>query len=461
MNINSMRLPGTKESLENLSVKLLEKSIVLKLRMGAYDEAIEECKSAIDKFGRKETMSDIQVNGVGMLLSNMAIAIAAKYEVEEDFDKKEQYRFQAKKCLDEGIRVWKKLGDDYNLFVVRLHKADFEFDCDGDCAAWFKKYRSIARKIKNDGGRLFQMLYAEVLMQMVDKYCSTGVFENCGISYSVASKYLDEVGRIYSIYCSDDVLKRLELEKNSQTLELTYASTVGELKKFIVRSEKLLNKYAEQVAQDVDANLLDLYVGDIRNNIGTAYYRLGCAYLVKDKVADAVNAYNRAVGYYTECIRAYRTKNEQGSDLLFRVYLNQANVMLCLYRCNSDDNYLNDCIALMLDAIDKFKKLFDNSILIAEAYCTIGAAYRLKRQWKSSLKYYRIAEKLVERNGYGNSAEVLFWIYGGYANIYKNTGEIAKAVEYLKKKRELLLSYGYATNSEEISDIDRELKGLE
>lgn len=451
----------TEESIEDLRFKLLESSIILKLRMNAYDKAIVECYNALGKIGQREKESDIYAHRKGMLLSNLAIAIAAKYETEEDLAQKEEYRCQAEKCFAESIKLWQKLDDDYNVFVVRLHKADFEFDCDRNTASWFSKYRRIAKKIKNDDGNLFQLLYSEMLMQMVRKYCSADVFDDCGMSYRIASKYLDEVGQIYERYCHDDILRRLELIKTRQALELTCAYDAAKLKRFIDKSEKLLDEYREHAAQDADKHIFDLYVVDIRNNTGTAYYRLGCVYLEKNMVKDAVMAYEQAVGFYTECIEVYRVTNEQGSDLLLMIYLNIANTKLRLYRCQKDDKYLNDSIMLMQESIRKFKKLFPDSIPVALAYCTLGTTYRLKGEFKSSIRYYRIAEKLGDRIiKQGDCAEVFFWIYEGYADAYKNMGFISKAVEYLNKQRELLLRCGYEADSTEVSEIDERLKEL-
>ena len=462
MNKKRDRWSDTEESIEDLRFKLLERRIILKLRMNAHDEAISECYKALEKFGQHETNSDISAHRKGMILSNLAIAIAAKYEVEEDCTLKEQYRYHAEKFLNDSIKLWQKLGDDYNLCVIRLHKADFEFDCDGNSASWFKKYRRIATKIKNNDGKLFQVLYAEMLVQMVDRYCSADVFDDCGMSYRIASKYLDKVGQIYDMHCKDDVLERMELIKTRQALELSCAYDAADLKKLIAKSEKLLNKYSEHVAQDADTYLFEFYAGDIRNNTGTAYYRLGCSYLAKNRVEDAVKAYKRAIEYYTECIEAYRATNEQGSDLLFKVCLNVANVKICLYKCQKDDNYLNESIVLMRKSISKFKKLFPGSILIAEAYCTLGTIYRLKEQFKESIRYYCIAEKHGEQNiSQDNCVEVFFWIYGGYADNYKNMGNFVKAAEYLKKKKALLLRCGYETDSDEVSEIDRQLTELE
>lgn len=462
MNKMRDRQPETEESIEDLRFKLLESSIILKLRMNEYDEAILECYKAIEKFGRNETASDIYAHRKGMLLSNIAIAIAAKYEVEENSAQKEQYRCRAEECLNESIKFWKKLGDNYNLFVVSLHKADFEFECDRNSESWFRKYRRIAKKIKNDGGKLFQLLYSEILMQMVRRYCNADVFDDCGMSYRIASRYLDEVEQIYDRHCNDDILRRMELIKTRQALELTCAYDAASLKKFLVKSEKLLNKYREHAAQDAGINMFELYVVDIRNNTGTAYYRLGCAYLAKNRVKEAVKAYKQAVEYYTEGIEAYRATNEQGSELFFKICLNIVNVKLCLYRCQKDDNYLNDSIALIQALIGKFKKLLPDSILIAIAYCTLGTTYRLKKQFKNSIKYYRIAEKLGERIiCQGDNAEVFFWIYEGYADTYKNMGIIDRAAEYLKKEREMLLRCGYETDSAEVSEIDRQLKELQ
>ena len=123
---------------------------------------------------------------------------------------------------------------------------------------------------------------------------------------------------------------------------------------------------------------------------------------------------------------------------------------------------MNDSIALIQALIGKFKKLLPDSILIAIAYCTLGTTYRLKKQFKNSIKYYRIAEKLGERIiCQGDNAEVFFWIYEGYADTYKNMGIIDRAAEYLKKEREMLLRCGYETDSAEVSEIDRQLKELE
>ena len=116
----------------------------------------------------------------------------------------------------------------------------------------------------------------------------------------------------------------------------------------------------------------------------------------------------------------------------------------------------------MRKSISKFKKLFPGSILIAEAYCTLGTIYRLKEQFKESIRYYCIAEKHGEQNiSQDNCVEVFFWIYGGYADNYKNMGNFVKAAEYLKKKKALLLRCGYETDSDEVSEIDRQLTELE
>ena len=95
----------TEESIEDLRFKLLESSIILKLRMNAYDKAIVECYNALGKIGQREKESDIYAHRKGMLLSNLAIAIAAKYETEEDLAQKEEYRCQAEKCFAESIKL--------------------------------------------------------------------------------------------------------------------------------------------------------------------------------------------------------------------------------------------------------------------------------------------------------------------------------------------------------------------
>lgn len=461
MNNKRDNQPKKEESIDDLLFKLLESSIILNLRMNAFDEVISECEEALEKFGRNKIEWGVYAHRIGMLLSNMAIALAGKYEVEEDKVKKDKYRFQTEKYLCESITLWKRLGDDYNLCVVRLHKADFEFNRDEDYACWFRKYKSIAKKIKNEGGKQFQLLYAEVLLQMVDRYCSADALNDCGMSYRIASKYLDDVGLIYDNYCSGDVLKNMGLIKTRQALDLTCTYSETDLRKFISRSNKLIDKYRDHAMQDAaGVNMFEYYVGDIRNNIGSAYYRLGSEYWANNKVSKAAKAYERAVEYYSQCIETYHETNEQGSDLLFKVCLNIVNVKLCLYKCKKDSKYLDDSIKLINNTICKLKKLFPDSMLIAESYCVLGSAYRLMGRVKNSIKYYSIAEKICEQNvGLGNR-EVSFWIYGGFVKSYRDIGNIDKAVEYLKKQRELLLSCGYELDSDEVSEIDKHLKEL-
>ncbi len=458
--MKSEKQKGNNSIAIDLYFKLIERKVTLLLELNRIDEAICEIEEGLAVLKERHIVSDMQWRRFAMLYTNFGIAFESKYEDEVLGEKKEEYYEKAYKYIKNGIKLWKKFTDVYNVSVAKVHLADLCLNNDHNIASWYKKYRRILKEIKGIETNTYQLLYAEMLLRMVNQYCSTDTFNDCGMSYRTAKKYLCEINEIYGEFCPNDAIAQLGYLKTYLALELSHSIEAQDCQMIIKKLDKLIHNYETHVKQDLGENLFELYVNDIQNNLGVAYYRLGCKYatLNNNKAADFLN---KSIHYFQESINSYNIINAQGSELLFKVIVNLTNTRLMLYKCDKNKKHLEENIKLIRRSLSKFSRIVPNSLIMAEAYISLGKSYGKLNDFKDEIKFYDKAEAYVCEKGISDdTSQLLYWLYKGYANSYASQRKFEEAREYYNKTKNILLEAGYTNDSDVVMEIIDELNKI-
>ena len=395
------------------------------------------------------------------IYTDMAIAYIHKFRNEILPEEREYFCKQARKYAKKGIKLYREIEDLYNMTILEIRLSELNLLMDGNVTEWIKTSKRIANKIKEDKSERAQGIYAHILLGIVSQYCGSSAFNDCGISYKIAKKYLSEAKQIYEKLYPNNPVKKFGILKIYWMLEAACNIDINKDEQIIVELTNLLSEYRKHVEKDFYEGLFEQYALDIQNVLGVLNYRVGAHYDQNNDVCSSIGFYNNAIKYYSDSIVSLKKIGAIGSIEILNAYQNIAIVRFSLYKLNNDEKYISQNIKELESVLDDFVQIMPNSLLIAETLQNLGRCHCIFKNYESALLCYQNAESTIDNHEDPyEKIENFYWLCKSYAELFEETKDYDKASQYILKARELLTSNDYEEDSLEVLQLDEKLKIL-
>lgn len=399
----------------------------LKCRIEDFDAAINMFDIALKilEYDSKKEKKKYPDSEYSAIMVDKAKAMLMKSRFCKTEEKTISLRLKAKKLFENAYNNLIKTNDFLRIVLAGAVWAEIQFEEDGDVVAAFNSFKEVVKnlffimdKISQEQQDFFSKQFANILAQCGVLYIEAmdQSQKNCEIKKDKDEilLYLKIALEIFLSMNPNDKLVILDIKKTEIGVRFAYMknseyleySDYWALIKDYDRLLSLYKKFYKNLGLDEkNRNLIDVYI-----NYGALWFEIARWWFDEEN-------YDKTKEYLEKCLsKSYIALEIIGRKIdpaLGTVLYNLFQAKFLLYRCTSEEKYLQTSVEELSEYIQVFEKKDNASLKLGELYFLIGRALvYLRNDLKNALVYLKKARSTFIAHGYNEESKEVLCIDG-------------------------------------------------